>query len=74
MNPVNVDTCVIHAQSHHDLRTKEEVRLPVRHRRHVRFLDAQVNVVEQWRRAGDLRRNGFSPGSSSKTRRPTDVE
>lgn len=41
--------------------------------RHVRILHAQLNI-EQWRRAGEPRRNGFLPGSSSKTRRRADAE
>lgn len=41
--------------------------------RHVRILDAQLNI-EQWRLAGEPRRNGFLPGSSSKTRRRADAE
>lgn len=41
--------------------------------RHVRILDAQLNI-EQWRRAGEPRRSGFLPGSSSKTRRRADAE
>lgn len=41
--------------------------------RHVRILDAQLNL-EQWRRAGEPRRSGFLLGSSSKTRRRADAE
>lgn len=64
----------IHTASRTMVSPSKKSCFPVRHRRHIRFLDAQVNVGEQWRRAGDLRRNGFSPGSSSKTRRPADAE